>query len=200
MTTSKEGVTEGPLQILARGAWQSLLVIGILSVVIGLMILIWPGPTLVVAGILFGFYLVFSGVLQLVAAMGPHVGAGWRVLSIVSGILSFILAVFCFRHIGDSLVLLALWIAVSWLFRGMSVLIGGTESPAGTPGRGWTIFFGILLLIGGVFMVAWPVHSIAALTLLIGWWLLFMGIMEIVEAFQVRSATKRAVSAAAAAA
>ncbi len=190
MTTSKEGVTEGPLHLLARGAWQSLLVIGILSVVIGLMILIWPGPTLVVAGILFGFYLLISGVLQLVAAMGPHVGAGWRVLSIVSGILSFILAVFCFRHIGDSLVLLALWIAISWLFRGMSVLIGGTETPAGTPGKGWTIVFGILLLIGGVVIVVWPIHSITALTILTGWWLLFMGIMELVEAFQVRNAAK----------
>jgi len=194
MATSKEGVSAGPLQQLARGAWQSLLVIGILSVVIGIMILVWPGPTLVVAGILFGFYLLFSGVLQLVAAMGPHVGTGMRVLSLVSGILSFILAVFCFRHIGESLVLLALWIAVSWLFRGMAVLIGGAETPVGTGGKGWTIFFGIMLLLGGVVLVVWPIHSIAALTIVTGWWLLFMGIMEVVQAFGVRSAAKQAPS------
>ena len=182
------------MQQLARGAWQSLLVIGILSVVIGIMILVWPGPTLVVAGILFGFYLLFSGVLQLVAALGPHVGTGMRVLSIVSGILSFILAVFCFRHIGDSLVLLALWIAVSWLFRGMAVLIGGAEAPAGMGGRGWAIFFGIMLLIGGVVLVVWPIHSLAALTIVTGWWLLIMGIMEVVQAFGVRTAAKQAPS------
>lgn len=194
MATSKEGVSVGPLQQLARGAWQSLLVIGILSVVIGIMILVWPGPTLVVAGILFGFYLVFSGVLQLVAAMGPHVGTGMRVLSLVSGILSLILAVFSFRHIGDSLVLLALWIAVSWLFRGMAVLIGGAEAPSGFSGRGWAIFFGIALLIGGVALVVWPIHSLATLTIVTGWWLLIMGIMEVVQAFGVRSAAKQAPS------
>ncbi len=194
MVFSKEGVSEGPLHQLARGAWQSLLVIGIASVVIGVMILAWPGPTLVVAGILFGFYLLFSGILQLVAAMGPQVGTGWRVLSIVSGILSFILAVFCFRNIGSSLVLLALWIAVSWLFRGMAVLIGGVEAPAGQSGKGWTILFGILLLLSGVVLVVWPIHSIAALTLLAGWWLLIVGVVEIVHAFRVRSAAKQTFS------
>lgn len=179
---------------LARGAWQSLLIIGLTSVVLGIMVLVWPGETLYVTGILFGFYLLFSGILQLVAAMGPQVGTGWRVLSIVSGILSFILAVFCFRHIGQSLVLLALWIAVSWLFRGMAVLIGAVEAPVGTAGRGWTIFFGVLLLLGGVVLVAAPINSIAALTLLAGWWLLVMGVIEIVHAFGVRSAAKHSPS------
>ncbi|MFJ1457292.1 HdeD family acid-resistance protein [Nocardia wallacei] len=191
MTTSKEGVLEGPLHQLARGAWQSLVVIGLLSVVVGILVLVWPGPTLVVAGVLFGVYLLVSGIFQLVAAFGAHVGTGWRVLSILSGILSFILAFFSFRHIGDAIVLLALWIGISWLFRGIAVLIAGTEAPSGVPGRGWSIFYGIVLLIGGIVLVVWPISSIVTLTLVAGWWLIFMGIMEFVYAFQVRGAAKR---------
>ncbi|NKY86141.1 HdeD family acid-resistance protein [Nocardia veterana] len=191
MTTSKEGVYVGPLHQLARGAWQSLLVIGLLSVIVGIIVLVWPGPTLAVAGVLFGVYLLISGILQLVAAFGPHVSTGYRVLTMISGILSFILAFFSFRSIGNSLVLLGLWIGISWLFRGIAAMIAGAEAPQGVPGRGWSIFYGVLLLIGGIALVVWPIHSITVLALVVGWWLIFMGVMEIVYAFEVRSAARK---------
>jgi uncharacterized membrane protein HdeD (DUF308 family) len=194
MTTSKDYVYEGPLHRLARGAWQSLLVIGILSVIVGIVVLIWPGPTLVVAGILFGIYLLVSGIFQLVAAFGPHVGPGWRALSLISGILSFILAFFSFRHIGNAIVLLALWIGISWIFRGIAALVAGTEVPAGVPGRGWSIAFGIVLLMGGIVLVVWPIDSISVLTLVTGWWLIVMGVVDLGYAFQVRRAAKSAPS------
>ncbi|WP_019930340.1 HdeD family acid-resistance protein [Nocardia sp. BMG111209] len=193
MTTSNHAANtmyEGPLHSLARSAWESLLIIGVLAVILGVMALVWPGPTLVVAGILFGIYLLVSGVMQLVAAFGPHVSAGWRVLSLVSGILSFILAFFSFREIGNSIVLLALWVGISWLFRGITVAAGSIEAPRGLPGRGWAIFYGAMLLIGGIALVIWPIHAITTLTLVAGWWLIFMGIMEIVYAFQVRNGAK----------
>ncbi|MFF0494074.1 HdeD family acid-resistance protein [Nocardia sp. NPDC003482] len=191
MATS-DSVYEGPLHQLARSAWQSLLVIGILSVIVGILVLAWPGPTLVVAGILFGIYLLVSGILQLVAAFGPHVSTGWRVLTLISGVLSFILAFFCFRSIGDALVLLALWIGISWMFRGITALIAGAEGAPGQTGRGWSIFLGVMLIIGGIALVVWPIHSIAALTLVVGWWLIFIGVMDVVYAFGVRSAARNA--------
>jgi len=181
----------GPLHQLARGAWQSLLVIGLLSVIVGIIVLVWPGPTLAVAGILFGIYLLISGILQLIAAFGPHVSTGYRVLTLISGILSFILAFFAFRSIGNSLVLLGLWIGISWLFRGIAAMVAGAEAPQGVPGRGWSIFFGVLLLIGGIALVVWPIHSITVLALVVGWWLIFMGVMEMIYAVEVRSVAKK---------
>ncbi|WP_459959114.1 HdeD family acid-resistance protein [Nocardia sp. IFM 10818] len=194
MTTSKEEVTEGPLHALARGAWQSILLTGILSVVLGILILAWPGKTILVAGVLFGVYLIVSGVFQLIAAFGVHISAGMRILSFVSGILSLILGFLCFHDWRDSgeataVLLLAIWIGISWIFRGVASLITGVSAD-GMPGRGWMIFFGIVLIIGGGWLIAVPFSSIVALTLVAGWWLIFLGIMEIVSAFQVRSGTK----------
>lgn len=190
MVTGTE-LPHGPLRHLARGAWHSLLVIGLLSVLVGIMILIWPGPTLFVAGALFGVYLLVSGILQLVAAFGGHIHGGWRALSLISGILSFILAFFCFRSFGASIVLLALWIGISWLFRAIAVLVTGIEAPHGHTGRGWSILFGIVLLLGGIALVVWPISSIATLTIVAGWWLIFMGIIEIVHALQIRDRLRR---------
>ncbi|MEV6773441.1 HdeD family acid-resistance protein [Nocardia sp. NPDC051030] len=194
MTTSKEEVFEGPVHALARSAWQSILVTGVLSIVLGILILAWPGKTILVAGILFGVYLVVSGVLQLIAAFGMHLSPGMRILFFVSAILSLILGFLCFHDWHEkgeatAVLLLAIWIGISWIFRGVSSLLVGISAD-GVPGRGWMIFFGIVLVAGGGILIASPFTSIVALTLVAGWWLIVIGIMEIVSAFQVKSAAK----------
>jgi hypothetical protein len=57
----RKTVFEGPLHQLARNTWQLLLLIGLMGVALGVFVLAWPGPSLVVAGVLFGIYLVVSG-------------------------------------------------------------------------------------------------------------------------------------------
>ncbi|MEU1426419.1 HdeD family acid-resistance protein [Nocardia sp. NPDC005746] len=189
MTTSKEGVFEGPVQTLARSAWQSILVTGILSVVLGILILVWPGPTLVVAGVLFGIYLLVSGVFQLIAAFGLHVSAWMRVLSFITAILSFILGFFCFRNEFQAIGLLALWIGITWIFRGTAVLVAAMSDSA-VPGRGWQILFGILLIVGGGLLIVEPFRSITTLVVVVGCWLIVIGIFEVVTAFQVKRTAK----------
>jgi uncharacterized membrane protein HdeD (DUF308 family) len=181
---------EGPLHQLARRAWQAMLVIGVVSVVVGVMVLVWPGPTIVVLAVLFGIYLLVSGVFQLVAAFGGHVSGGWRAMLLVSAVLSFILGFFALRHLGDAVLLMALWIGIGWMFRGVAVLVAAADAPSGTSGRGWNVFFGIVLLIGGAMLIVWPFNSVAVLTLVAGWWLIFMGIVEVVSAIQVRGRAK----------
>ncbi|WNJ56209.1 DUF308 domain-containing protein [Nocardia seriolae] len=120
MTTIQESIVDGPLNKLnklARSAWQSILVTGVLSVLLGVVVLAWPGPTLVVAGVAFGIYLVASGLLQLISAFGLHADAGLRILAFISGILSLVLGYFCFNSTLESILLLAIWIGISWLFR-----------------------------------------------------------------------------------
>ncbi|MEU1203757.1 HdeD family acid-resistance protein [Nocardia sp. NPDC005825] len=190
MTTSKEGVFEGPVQTLARSAWQSILVTGILSVVLGILILVWPGPTLVVAGVLFGIYLLVSGVFQLIAAFGLHVSAWMRVLSFITAILSFILGFFCFRNEFQAIGLLALWIGITWIFRGTAVLVAAISDSA-LPGRGWQILFGILLIVGGGLLIVEPFRSITTLVVVVGCWLIVIGIFEVISAFQVKNTAKR---------
>lgn len=190
MTTSKEAVSEGPVQALARSAWQSILVTGLLSVVLGILVLVWPGPTLVVAGVLFGIYLLVSGVFQLIAAFGLHVSAWMRVLSFITAILSFILGFFCFRNEFQAIGLLALWIGITWIFRGTATLVAAVSDSA-LPGRGWQILFGILLIVGGGLLIVEPFRSIGALVIVVGCWLIAIGVFEVITAFQVKSRAKK---------
>lgn len=188
MTTIQQSVLDGPLNKLnglARNVWQSILVTGLLSVLLGVIVLAWPGPTLVVAGVLFGIYLVSTGVLQLFAAFGLHADTGLRILSFISGILSLILGFFCFNSTLDSILLLAVWIGISWLFRGLTVMIAAI-SDRDMPSRGWQIFFGLVVAIGGGVVVWAPFDSISVLTLSAGCVLIAIGILEVITAFRVR--------------
>jgi len=185
MTTSEKTVVEGPLHQLARSTWQMLLLTGILTVALGVIVLAWPGKTLVVAGVLFGIYLVVSGFLYVLGAFGAHSGAVMRVLTLLGGILSVVLGVFCFRDRLESILLLALWIGIGWLFRGMTLLAAALSFDH-LPGRGWQALSGVIIVIGGGVLIAYPFDSIAILTLVAGYWLIAIGILDVITAFQVR--------------
>ena len=185
MTTSEKTVVEGPLHHLARSTWQMLLLTGILTVALGVIVLAWPGKTLVVAGVLFGIYLVVSGFLYVLGAFGAHSGAVMRVLTLLGGILSVVLGVFCFRDRLESILLLALWIGIGWLFRGMTLLAAALSFDH-LPGRGWQALSGVIIVIGGGVLIAYPFDSIAILTLVAGYWLIAIGILDVITAFQVR--------------
>ncbi|MGK8512862.1 HdeD family acid-resistance protein [Nocardia asiatica] len=196
MTTNS--VVEGPLQSLARRAWQTILVTGILAVILGVLILAWPDITLLVAGVIFGVYLVVTGFLQLMAAFGAPASTGMRVLSFVIGLLSIVIGVFCFRDELASILLLGLWIGIGWLFRGIALLVAALSEP-GMPGRWWQVLFGVVTAIAGVVLIVWPVSSVATLAVLAGVWLIIIGIMEVIVAFGVRREARLASAAPAAA-
>ncbi|MEU7629768.1 HdeD family acid-resistance protein [Nocardia sp. NPDC049220] len=183
MTT--KSVLGSPLQSLGRTAWQSVLLTGILAVILGILILVWPGLTLAAAGIIFGVYLVVFGFLQLIAAFGAPAAIGFRVLAFISGVLSIVIGVFCFRDELASILLLGLWIGIGWLFRGVALLMAAL-SESGLPGRWWQAFLGVLTAIAGVVLIVWPVRSVATLAVVAGVWLIVLGVIEIIVAIGVR--------------
>ena len=172
--------------------WKSTLVSGILALALGVLVLVLPGDSIVVAAVLFGLYLLITGAAQVIFAFSLHVSAGGRVLLFISGAASLVLAVLCFRHFGEgyAILLLAIWIGVGFIFRGVATSISAISDPH-LPGRGWQIFLGAISLLAGIVMIGSPFESLAILTLIVGIWLIVIGVFEIVSSFGIRSASKR---------
>ncbi len=169
--------------------WRSTLFSGLAAVVLGVLVLAWPGATILVAGIIFGAYLLVSGIAQVVFAFTLHVSAGGRVLLFVSGAAALVLAVLCFRSLQESILLLAIWIGIGFIFRGVATAVSAISDPT-LPGRGWEIFFGVVSLLAGVVMLATPFDSLAVLTMVVGIWLIVLGVFEVIAALGIRKAVK----------
>jgi uncharacterized membrane protein HdeD (DUF308 family) len=181
---------EGPAPpAMLQHLWKSALLSGILAVILGVLVLAWPGETIVVAAIFFGAYLLVTGIAQVIFAFSLHVSAGGRVLLFLSGAASLILAILCFRSLQNSILLLAIWIGVGFIFRGVATAVSAISDPT-LPGRGWEIFIGVITLIAGIVVLASPFESIATLTFVVGIWLVVIGVFEAVSAFGIRKAGK----------
>ena len=184
-TSSAPSPLGGIPTMLANAAWQLNAAAGVAAVVLGVLVLVWPGETLVIVGALFGIYLLISGLFQLTGAFGHHVPGHLRALGLLSGALSILLGLICFRGPMESLLLLAIWIGFGWLLRGITQIATAVSSD-GMPGRGWVIFFGVIGVIAGIVLITSPITSLATLALLAGIWLIVLGVMEVVHAVQLR--------------
>jgi len=171
--------------------WKSALVSGLLSLIVGVLVLAWPGISILAAAIAFGVYLLITGAAQVVFAFSLHVSAGSRILLFISGAASLILAVLAFRHFGQgyAVLLLAIWIGVGFIFRGVATTISAISDPA-LPGRGWSIFVGVISLLAGIVVLASPFESIVTLAIVVGVWFVVIGVFEIVSSFGIRKGSK----------
>jgi len=177
--------------LLESRLWKFAMTGGALSAVLGGLILAWPGTSLLVASTLFGVYLLVSGFAGVAMAFTLPESAGMRVMLFISGVLSVILAVLCLRNFGNPypVLLLSIWIGVSFIVPGFSIVAVAISYKA-LPSRGWYGFLGVLSVIAGAVVLAWPWDSIAVLTLYAGILLVVMGIAQIVQGFVMRNDSK----------
>ena len=180
-------MTTSPGGNLVPHLWKSVLLTGILSLILGGMVLKWPGETIVIAGIFFAAYLLVTGISQIFHAFTLHISGGGRALMFISGAASLVLAVLCFKSLTNTVLLLAIWIGIGFIFRGVAEAASAISDPH-TPGRGWQIILGIITLIGGVIVMAYPISSLGTLTLVVGIWLIILGVLEIIASFGIRKA------------
>jgi uncharacterized membrane protein HdeD (DUF308 family) len=177
---------------LVQSIWTSAILSGLLAVVVGVMILAWPEPSVFAAAVFFGVYLVMSGLALVFLAFSLPVSGGSRFLCFITGVASIALGILAFRHFGEgyAILLLAIWVATGFIFRGVSVTASAISDPR-FPGRGWAICFGLISIIAGFVVFAYPFDSIETLALVVGVWLVILGVMEIISGFGMRSDVKK---------
>jgi uncharacterized membrane protein HdeD (DUF308 family) len=169
-----------------------MLFLGLVTLGFGLVMLFWPGKTVVVVAWLVAIWLVVSGVFQIVRGFRRGLSGGMRALLFLSGGLSLILGIIAMGGSYQAANILGILVGISFLFAGFEELFSISES---REGRGWRIFGGILLVIGGLVVLLWPGITLATLAWVLGIWLTIGGIFWIVAAFSLRSAAKRVAAA-----
>ena len=167
--------------------WGWALAFGIVTLLAGLLVLAWPGRTVVVIAVLLGIQLMVAGIFRFVAAFeADEAASGNRVLLALLGVLSFIVGLYAVRHILLTIATLALVLGIFWIVNGI-IEVFTALSDRESPSRGWTIFMGLLSIVAGVLVLVYPGISLATLAVLLGGWLVVLGVMEIALAFLMRA-------------
>ncbi|MBN3519351.1 DUF308 domain-containing protein [Algoriphagus lutimaris] len=104
-------------------------------------------------------------------------------LGVLKGIVFIILAFFVFRHPLDTLLGLAIYIGISFLFTGIMEIIGSFTISKLAPKWGWILVGGILDLIFGIIFLSNPLISASTIPFVIGIWLMVRGIFLFVDSF-----------------
>ena len=164
--------------------WGWLLASGVVSVVLGVMALIWPFSATLAATLVVGWFFLIAGVFALIGGFAARAHRRRNYL-IGYGLLSFIAGLLLVFHPFSGALSLTLLVAV-WLgVRGVMELVHGFRD---SRGRTAMIVFGVINLLFALWIVATVPWS--ALTLpgfLLAFAFLFGGGMEIVAAFQHRT-------------
>jgi len=195
--TSASGMadsTESMLHGLADH-WGLVVAMGLVSILIGVLAIMWPGATIVTIAIFFAAWLFVSGIVAIVQTFTVHGDTGARVLHGIIGVLSVIVGFALLRTPFQSVEVMIYALGIFWIAQGIVGFIGAFEVKQG---RGWRLFTAILGVIAGIIILVYPITSAVTLALFGGIWLIILGVMQIVAGWQLRSAVKSGTAAAAA--
>ena len=170
---------------LPKHAWLIWLVMGVLSVGIGVWLVFSPDAAITTRALLLAIALFFNGLAELMTAgdrLHPWVGYLLGAIFLFAGLVVLL-------RPGKSLWFLAIVVGISVIVTGiMQIAVAVMERDEI---RHWVLLavLGAVGVVVGVLAIAWPGITIWVLALLIGIRLLIFGIVQLAISFRVRSLT-----------
>lgn len=170
--------------------WWLLLIVGIALFAAGILVFVYPARSYLDLSILFGWLILFSGVMEVVLASSSRhfvTGRGWM---LAGGIIEVVLGAILIFNVALSAVTLPVFLGFWLLMRGFSTIgLGSDMHLLGIKGSGWTVLTGVLLVICALWMLFQPlVFGTTAVVVWVGISLLFAGISTLSLSLQLRSA------------
>lgn len=157
---------------------------GVLSVILGILILVWPGKTAMVVTAIIAIYAIAAGLVYAGIGIFASGKGGWsRVGHILLGVLFVIAGIVAFTNLGATTAWLAVFlgilVGVMWIIEGIIALTTLDVAPS----KGWTIFFAIISVLAGITLLFSPLWGAVVLWWLLGISAIVLGIIQIFRAF-----------------
>lgn len=161
-------------------------VAGIASIVFGVILLLWPGISLVALTALFGAFAFVYGVFAFGAGLNllAHKSTEW-VPYVVGGLGGVVIGAITFLHPAVTALSLTYLIA-AWAFVvGVFQIVAAIEMWSDLPGAIWVGIGGALSVVFGV-LVAWqPGVGLLAIVWLIGLYAIMGGLTQLIGAYRI---------------
>lgn len=176
---------------LARTLRMIAIVTGVISLIAGLVIVIWPFKSAVAVTVLIAIYTLVAGIIDIALAVVSKGLSGWlRVGLALLGVLFVVASIVAFSNLASTTALLGVFVStflgIAWIFEGVVTLfaLGGPKDPFSpvVRSKGWTIAYAIVSILAGIVLLVSPMLAAVWLWLFIGASLLVFGVIQIVRA------------------
>jgi uncharacterized membrane protein HdeD (DUF308 family) len=163
--------------------WWMYLILGLVSILAGILAIVYPDITLLALGLFIGISLLIVGVLEIVEAItGPP---ELRALNAIVGVLAAVAGLICIRRPGESLLALIVVLGI------YLVVTGGIEfvrAFANIQDRATRFGLALIDIILGILILSLPELSLVTLAVLFAISLLVRGAFACFVAFRLRGA------------
>jgi uncharacterized membrane protein HdeD (DUF308 family) len=166
--------------------WWVLFMRGLLAAGLGFLVFTLPVMTLTVVVMGFGLYALFEGASSLVAAIRGWNHREHRWLLVLEAIFGIGVGIITLRTPAITAKMLIVFIAVWALATGILRIIEGIRLRRESSIAPWLIFGGLASIVLSIVIVLRPIAGLFAMVQVIGIYALFLGMSEIVLAFQLR--------------
>lgn len=128
---------------------------GVLLVLFGLFIMIWPISTLLAVLIFVAIYALAAGIIEVISGI-VHISKGWSSLAeIIIGLFGMLLGILILKYPAASALVYIIFLGIWFLIRGFYEVVSPQSKIADS--RGYAIFIGILTVVLGAMLIANPV-------------------------------------------
>ncbi|MEO6835741.1 MAG: HdeD family acid-resistance protein [Candidatus Tumulicola sp.] len=174
------------VNVLARN-WWALLIRGIAAVVFGILAFLWPAPTLLAIGILFGAYAFVDGVFAIVAAVRAAQSHERWWAFLLEGIVGLAIAAITVYDVGITLLALYFTIAAWAFITGILEIAAAVQLRKAIANEWLLIAAGICSILFGVLMVARPMAAALAIIWIIASYAVVFGVIMIALSLRLRN-------------
>jgi uncharacterized membrane protein HdeD (DUF308 family) len=168
------------LEAMSRN-WAAIALRGFIAVLLGVVAIVWPGPTVAVLVILLGAFALVEGVTNVVA--GVRGREGWGISEgIISVVVGTVIVVWPAITALALLYVVAAWAIITGIVR----IVAAGQLRRVIRNEWLLVGSGVASIIFGAIAALFPGAGILALIWLLGAWLIVLGVLLIALALSVR--------------
>jgi uncharacterized membrane protein HdeD (DUF308 family) len=167
----------------------SLILLGVLAVIVGVVAIAWPGVTILALVILFAVYAFMDAGLQTARAFGSR-SAGPVFGHLLIGLIDLAAGVVALVWPGPTALVLVIVVAAWALAGGVAEIFAGFGSGETAGTRTMFILAGLVSIAFGVVLFARPGDGAVTLALLFGLYCLIYGFSQITAGIQARQLSR----------
>jgi uncharacterized membrane protein HdeD (DUF308 family) len=161
------------------GKWWLVAILGVISIIAGVLAIAYPDITLLVLGLIVGVNLVIIGVVWVALATTEDMTPGGRILRMFVGFLATLAGLVCLVRPGAGVLVLLIAVSFWFIITGMADLARAMDEP---DHRAISVVLGVIGIAAGVIIVANPDIGLATLALIAGISFIVRGTVEVAAA------------------